>query len=563
MTHPNSASGTRRVRGALRVRTRVRGALAIGAVALVTVAAGACSPVQPPPPVGDRQDVTGTPIGDTPVQEGGDLVMGLSSEPDELDPTTSTSLYTRYVMSSVCEKLYDIDAEGELVPQLATELPTTSDDGLSVTIPLRNGVSFADGAEFDAEAVRTTLLRHLEKEDSSRRTELGPIESIEVLDPEHVVLHYSEPFAPITAALADRAGMILSPVAIEELGDDFGSQPVCVGPFKFVDRVPQTSISVERDPLYYDADQVHLDTVTYRIMNDPSIRAANLRSGDVQVADTISPTEVDALDRESGIEVLQTGSLGYQGVTFNVGNVDGVGAEAGEIDTPLASDPRVRQAFSHAVDREALVNSVFNNWFDPACSPISPDSPFSSESSEACPEYNPELSRQLLAEAGVETPYRIKISAANNADTLRFSQALQASVLEGGFELEIVPVEYSTLLDVQAQGTFDAVQLGWSGRIDPNNNIRNFYETGAGSNYAGYNSAEVDDLLAAATATDDVAERTELYGEIVRIIHRDNPVVYLYRQRNLTAHRSELGGVEVYADGVVRLGRAGFLIEEG
>ncbi|ASO21234.1 peptide/nickel transport system substrate-binding protein [Actinoalloteichus hoggarensis] len=548
-------------RSARRGRLGRRSGAVVG-TALAVLAASACVPVQPPPPAGERSDVTGSPVGDTPVQEGGDLVMGLSAEPDQLDPTTSTSLYTRYVMSSVCEKLYDLDAEGELVPQLATELPSVSDDGLAVTIPLRTDAVFADGVPLDAEAVRTTLLRHLEKEDSARRAELGPIESVEVLDDEHVVLHYAEPFAPITGALADRAGMILSPAALAERGDAFGGHPVCVGPFRFVDRVPQTSISVERDPLYYDADQVHLDTITYRIMSDASIRAANLRSGDVQVIDRVSTTEVDALDQEDGIEVLQIASLGYQGVTFNVGNVAGVGAETGEIDTPLGSDPRVRQAFSHAVDRDALVNSVFNNWFEPACSPISPASPFTSEASEVCPEHDPEESRRLLAEAGVETPYRIRLQAANNPDTLRFSQALQASVGEGGFEIEIVPVEYSTLLDVQSNGTFDAVQLGWSGRIDPNNNIRTFMETGAGSNYAGYSVAEVDEMLGEAAEVEDVERRAELYGEIVEVLQRDNPVVYLYRERNITAHDEGVVGVEVYADGVVRLGRAAFRAEE-
>ncbi|APU16049.1 ABC transporter substrate-binding protein [Actinoalloteichus fjordicus] len=561
MTHPDLRPAAPSWRAGRRARRRGRVCAAVGA-ALATLVASACVPVQPPPPAGERSDVTGSPVGDTPVREGGDLVMGLSAEPDQLDPTTSTSLYTRYVMSSVCEKLYDLDAEGELVPQLASELPTVSGDGLSVTIPLRTGAVFADGAPFDAEAVRTTLLRHLEKEDSARRAELGPIESIEVLDEEQVVLHYAEPFAPITGALADRAGMILSPDALAEHPDDFGSHPVCVGPFRFVDRIPQTSISVERDPLYYDADQVHLDTITYRIMSDASIRAANLRSGDVQVIDRVSTTEVDALALEDGIDVLQIGSLGYQGVTFNVGNVAGVGAETGEIDTPLAADPRVRQAFSHAVDRDALVNSVFNNWFEPACSPISPASPFTSEASEACPEHDPEESRRLLAEAGVETPYRIRLQAANNPDTLRFSQALQASVGEGGFEIEIVPVEYSTLLDVQANGTFDAVQLGWSGRIDPNNNIRTFMETGAGSNYAGYSTPEVDELLAEAAEVDDVERRAELYGEIVTILQQDNPIVYLYRERNLTAHSEDLVGVEVYADGVIRLGHAAFRAEE-
>src|SRR5688572_30769710 len=146
-------------------------------------------------------------------------------------------------MNAMCEKLYDIDAEGELVPQLATALPTVSADGLTVTIPVRTGISFGDGTPFDAAAVATTLERNLTFEGSKRKGELGPISAVEATDPGTVVVRYEQPFAPLTASLADRAGMIMSPKALAELGADFSSAPVCVGPFRFAERVPQTSIT--------------------------------------------------------------------------------------------------------------------------------------------------------------------------------------------------------------------------------------------------------------------------------------------------------------------------------
>src|SRR5687767_14661652 len=144
-------------------------------------------------------------------------------------------------MNAMCEKLYDIDAEGALVPQLATALPTVSPDGLTVTIPVRTGIRFDDGTPFDAAAVVTTLQRHLTMEGSTRRGELGPVAAVEAPDASTVVVRYQRPFAPLTASLADRAGMIMSPTAISELGADFSRSPVCVGPFRFAERVPQTS----------------------------------------------------------------------------------------------------------------------------------------------------------------------------------------------------------------------------------------------------------------------------------------------------------------------------------
>jgi peptide/nickel transport system substrate-binding protein len=535
--------------------------LAVGGV--LAIALAACIPVQPVVPAPPRPDVPGVAFDGRPVRDGGDLVMALSAEPDRLDPTTSSSLYTRYVMNAMCEKLYDIDAEGGLVPQLATALPTVAPDGLTVTIPVRTGISFADGTPFDAAAVVTTLQRHLTLEGSTRRGELGPISGIEAPDASTVVIRYERPFAPLTASLADRAGMIMSPKAIAELGADFSRSPVCVGPFRFAERVPQTSITVVRDPNYYAADQVHLDSITYRIMTDANIRAANLRSGDVQVADRISPQDVDALAQEDGIGVLQIGSLGYQSVTFNVGNVNGAGEPPQPIDTPIASDPRVRQAFALSVDRTTLVNAVFNNWHEPACSPISPASPFSTPASEACPPHDPVRARELLAEAGVATPYRLTLQVSNEQDQLRFAQALQASVREGGFEIVIQPVEYSTLLDVQERGDFEILHLGWSGRIDPHGNTANFLTTGGSNNYSGYSNPEVDRLVREAAQLTDPAARAATYGRVVEIVQRDLPILYVYRLRNLTAYTTDVAGVETFADGVVRLGRAGFLAEEG
>jgi len=506
-----------------------------------------------------REDVPTAPIGDQTIVEGGDLVMALSAEPDRLDPTTSSSLYTRYVMETMCQKLYDIDAEGDIVPLLATDLPDVSDDGLTVTIPVRTDAVFADGTPLDAEAVVTTLRRGLDKEDSSRRSELGPVSDIAAVDDSTVEVTYSEPFAPLTAALADRAGMVMSPTALAAAGDDFGDAPVCVGPYKFVERVPQTSITVERDPLYYDAESAHFDTITYRIITDASIRAANLRSGDVHVADSMSTQDVGSLQDDDSLTVLEIGSFGYQGLTVNIGNQDGVGTDPVQIDTPLASDPEIRRALSMSIDREALVASVFNGFYDPACSPISPASAFSTDASEACPEYDPEGAQQILEDAGVTTPLAIDMQVSNNPDTVRFAQALQAQVAEGGFELSITPVEYSTLLDVQSRGDFEALQLGWSGRIDPHGNIFNFLSTGAGNNYSGYSDSDVDGLLGDAAATTDVDERAELYGQVVEQVQEDSPIIYVYRTRSFTALSNDIAGVSTFADGVVRLSDAAFV----
>ncbi|MEU6583616.1 ABC transporter substrate-binding protein [Nocardia sp. NPDC046763] len=540
------------------MRIRLLRALALGVTAL---AVASCSHSQAPVAIATHADDYGQPVGDQQVQQGGDLVMGLSNDPDRLDPTTSSSLYTRYVMSTICEKLYDNNASGNLVPQLATELPRFSDDGLTVTIPIRTGVSFADGTPFDAAAVRTSLRRHLSMEGSQRSAELGPIAEVETDGPAQVVIHYRTPFAPITAALADRAGMIMSPTALKEEGNDFGDHPVCVGPFKFAQRTAQTSIVVERDPLYYDAQNVHFDTITYRIMADPKARTAALHSGAIQVADTMSPQDADALSTDPRLHLLVSGSFGFQGFYLNIGNVDGAGKTPKQIDTPLAKDPRIRQALSLSIDRQALVDKAFKGWYDPACTAIAPLTSYATQASTACPAFDPERSRRLLAEAGVQTPYPISMQVMNVADQLEYAQVLRDAVAAGGFDLRIVPTEYSAMLDAQKRGTYEALLLGWSGRLDPDGNIARFLVTGSTGNYTGYSSPSLDDVLAWAAHTTSPARRGALYEQAVRSIARDNPYIYTYRLRNLTAHSTRVTGIEVYADGAVRLGKAAFVSE--
>jgi peptide/nickel transport system substrate-binding protein len=204
------------------------------------------------------------------------------------------------------------------------------------------------------------------------------------------------------------------------------------------------------------------------------------------------------------------------------------------------------------------VNTVFDNWFEPACSPIVPQTTFASPAGIACPAFDPQRSRQLLAAAGVQIPYRITLQVTDTQDQLRYAQALQANVAAGGFQLLIEPTEYSTLLNVQKRGTFQALLIGWSGRIDPDANITLFNRTEASSNYTGYSSPAVDDLLARASQSTDIATRADLYGQAVQALQQDNPYIYTYRERLLTVQSTQVTGIQVFPDGVVRLGRAAF-----
>ena len=203
------------------------------------------------------------------------LRIGLREDPDILDPTLSRTYVGRIVYMALCDKLFDVNERLEVVPQLATgfrwENPTT------LIVTLREGVRFHDGEAMDAEAVRYSLNRHLTLQGSFRRSEIADMERVEVVDPRTVRIVLKAPSASFVAALTDRAGMIVSPKAAEALGRNFGTRPVCAGPFRFVERVAQERIVVERGEHPLRPRHLPAHPRQHRAPGQPSVRRRRIR----------------------------------------------------------------------------------------------------------------------------------------------------------------------------------------------------------------------------------------------------------------------------------------------
>src|SRR5215210_7119876 len=246
------------------------------------------------------------------------LRIGLAEDPDVLDPTLARTYVGRIVFSSLCDKLFDIDEKLNVVPQLALS-HDTSDDGKAVTIKLRPNVRFHDGEPLDAEAAKFSFERHLTMQGSFRRPEITAIDKVEVVDPLTIRLHLKTPFSPLIAQLTDRAGMMVSPKAAKEAGDKFGQKPVCAGPYKFVERVQQDRIVVEKFADYWDKANVHIDRITYVPINDSTVRLANLRSGGLDLIERLNATDIKEVRSDSRLKLSTALELGYLGITLNVG----------------------------------------------------------------------------------------------------------------------------------------------------------------------------------------------------------------------------------------------------
>jgi len=212
---------------------------------------------------------------------GGTLTVAMTNgEPDALDPTLARTFSGREVFLTICEKLYDLDAHTNIVPQLAAALPKVSSNKLSVTIPLRHGIKFNDGTPFNSAAVVKTMTRYLTFKGSVRASELSAVTKVTAKGKYAVVFHLKAAYSPLTAQLADRSGMILSPKQMSKLGANFARDPICVGPYMYKNRVAGDSITVVKSPYYYAKKKVHLSKIIFKVENDSAAAAAGLKAGD-------------------------------------------------------------------------------------------------------------------------------------------------------------------------------------------------------------------------------------------------------------------------------------------
>lgn len=514
-------------------------------VALVLFVGGACSPVDQ----GGGSEGGDENLRSGEAEQGGELVIALAEEPDVLDPSLALTFVGRIVFSSICEKLYDVNESLEIVPQLAAELPQISSDGLTVTIPLREGIKFNDGTDFNAEAVKMSLERHLSIEGSARASEIASIDQVEAVDPLTVEITLKEPFTPLTAALADRAGMVMSPAQLEKLGSDFGDEPICVGPFNFVERVAQDRIVVEKSDDYYEADQVNLDRITYRVIIEPNVRVSNLLSGDVDVAERIAPTDVATLEGDANFQLSEATSLGYQGITINLANPS-------PQDTPLASEAGLREAFEMSLDRDAINEVVFDGQVISDCSPLSPESPWAVD--VECTPFDLQGARQLVSDSGVDTPIPVELITNNDAEGVRFGEVVQSLAKKAGFAVKVRPTEFTAALEETDAGNYETFAIGWSGRVDPDQNIHQFHTSDGSLNISGASNPKIDALLNKARRVQGMDERRTIYQQAIELMNEERSIIYLYHDKLVLAASKDVVGVEYFGDGLVRLEAAGF-----
>ena len=472
------------------------------------------------------------------------LRIGLAEDPDILDPTLARTFVGRLVFAALCDKLFDVDEKLAIVPQLATGYEWSA-DGKALTIKLRTDVTFHDGEKMDAAAVKFNLERHKTMPGSNRSGELRPVTTIDVVDPATVRLNLTAPFTPLVAILTDRAGMMVSPKAAQAGGANFGTKPVCSGPFRMVERVAQDRIVFERYANYWNKAAIHMDKIIFTPVPDSTVRLANLRAGQFDFIERVNPSDMEGLKKDSKLKVARITEIGYQGITINVGKSDQAQKN------PLGKDARVREAFELSLDRQGLAQVVMDNEAQVGNQWVAPTNAYYAKNMPI-PKRNVERARALLKEAGVTNP-SFTLMTPTTSDAQRLALVIQAMSRDAGFDVKIQSTEFATSLNLADKGEFDAYILAWSGRPDPDGNLYSFHGCKQPLNYSGYCFAETDELLNKSRALRDPVERKKVFEQIAAKVIKDRPVVYLYHRNWLWAYSGKLSGVRNVPDGLLRI----------
>ena len=474
-----------------------------------------------------------------------ELRIGLQEDPDTLDPQRARTYVSRIVFTSMCDKLIDVDDKLQFVPQLAKSW-SWSDDNKTLTFKLRDDVVFQDGTKFDAAAAKANFDREMTMPESMRKSEVSSVASVAAPDPTTLVLTLKQPDATLLATLSDRAGMMLSPASFE--GKPVGAvaqHPVCAGPYKFVERVQNDRIVLEKFDKYYDAKDYHFDRVVFLPIPDTTVRLSNLRAGDLQILERLNPSDVPQVKQDASLTFAPVNGLGYWELFFNMGN------------GPMAQqtafkDARVRKALELTIDRDAINQVVGNGIFPPAGQPFPPASPYFSDKFLP-PARDVAKAKELLKQAGVTPPVKGTLLVGNDTTASAIAQMVQAMAAEGGFDLSLQPTEYAALLSQTQQGNFQMALRGWSGRVDPDGNFQPFVACKGSLNDGHYCNPEVDKLVEAARQVPDVAQRKALYEQAEAIQHNDEENFYLYFQPWPFALQKKVVGFKPYPDGMIRL----------
>lgn len=463
------------------------------------------------------------------------LIVLTGSDASTFDPHFCTDSATEIFNKNIYNNLVRFNKDMEIESDLAKEW-SLSEDNLTWTFQLEEGVKFHDGTDFNAEAVKTTFERVLNEDlGSPRRSVLEAIQSINVVDDYTVEISTETPCGALLQQLCHPVAAIISPAAIEEYGEEISTHPVGTGPFKLTEWNTGESIVMERNDEYFKGAPA-VAGVEFRVVPEDSARALLIQSGQADVALRLPVTETERLKNDQNVVIEDGNTVMTMYVALN--NSKGV-----------LQDARVRQALNYAVDKDVIVEDILGGMATVADAPIAPDTWGYASTMEY--EYDVEKAKELLAEAGYPDGIELELwtPVGRYLMDTQVCENLQAQWKEAGITVNIRQWEFQALMSEIKKGEFDMILLGWSPSTgDADQGLYPVFHSTQfppNSNRAFYNNAEVDQLLENAKVEVDENTRLEMYQQAQKIIMEEAAWTFLYYPKQALTYRSNISGIDM------------------
>lgn len=516
----------------------------IALLAVLALIAGACgndddTGVGPgtddDPGNGDVTEPT-DPVDEGEAQYGGRLNYGMYQEVQGFDPVIRGG--NGHPSYAIYDTLLIIDDDGNAAPHMAESIE--SDDFQTWTLTLREGIEFHDGTPLDADAVVFNIERHLDPDANSPVIgDVASIESVEAIDDLTVQFNLRVPVAAFPTALAGGAGMIASPTAIEELGEDYNTNPVGAGPFVFAEWLPDDRTLVTRNENYWQEGLPYLDEIAFQPRPDTQTRQESILGGDVDMVWHLTAREIRQGQESDDIDVYLRAGNGAEGILLNPNE-------------PPFDDLRMRQALAHAMDYQSIADVRFDGEMERARSPIGEESPFFRDTSDMYPDYDPERARELIEEYRAEgNDPNFTFSAPNTPDRILFGEMVQQVWGDVGLEVELEFLDITEYVDrVLQQTNFQASINTMPNFAHPYPNVFNNFHSEGSSNFGNYANPEMDEALETARSSPDEDERAEAWGTVQEIMATDLPWVFYARNATALLTNPDLRGVVFTPQGI-------------
>ena len=499
----------------------------------------------------------GTESGSKEAKAGGDLILDVLSDASSMDAHGSNDVVSSNIQANIYETLVKRNDKNEIEAGLAEKWEQIDD--MTWEFTLRDDVTFHDGEKFNADVVKANLDRIRDAEVASPRFFLFEmITDVQVVDEKTVRITTEFPFAPLLAHLSHNGGGMMSPKTIEadyegmKNGKDPGAviseQPVGTGYFKFDSWDAGSQIKLVKNEEYWDTPAL-VDSITFKVVPESATRIADLETGHAHIADPVQPNEVKRVNDSGNAKVNQKPSSSLSYIGFNT-------------EKEPFNDVKVRQAIAMLINKEEIIEGVYEGFGIPAVGPLSPGI-FGFNKDVTVVEHDVEKAKELLKEAGYENGFKTSIWTNDNQQRMDTAILVQQKLKAANIDVEVEVMEFGAYLEKSAAGEHDMYILGWSNPTgDADYGMYALFHSsqkGNPGNRSFYDNPEVDKLLDEGRREADPAKRFEFYNQVQEHLVEDAPMVFIHHQEYLTGISNKIDGFDIDTSGIYQLKNVHFV----